>query len=149
MGADLYIKNLPKDKQITGFEVSDEARASGYFRDCYNEGGLFAVISSNTGNELSWWATASRKSLFKQIDDEFCMTVKGAEQWLAELKPIINAFVKLPSLYYSVYNVTTHGYDKGKDIEDSEVKEYRKWAKGLIKFLELAIKLKSPIIWSV
>jgi hypothetical protein len=77
------------------------------------------------------------------------MTVKGAEQWLAELKPIINAFVKLPNLHYSVYNVTTHGYDKGKDIEDSEVKEYRKWAKGLIKFLELAIKLKSPIIWSV
>ena len=150
MGADLYIKNLPRDKQMCGFAVSDEARANGYFRDCYNDGGLFAVINSNTGNNLSWWQTADRKDLFvEDKDDGQCMTVEGTKLWLCELILIVDTFTKQDTLYYSNYNLEKHCHEKGKKITKSEVKEYHKWARGLIDFIELAIKLNSPIIWSV
>lgn len=147
MGADLYIKKLPRKAQYRGFEVSDDARKAGYFRDCYNEGGLLAVISANTTNNLSWWKTADRKELFSKEHGD--MTVTGAKQWLSELKPIIEEFNKLPKLNYLEYNPKTMKRDIIKPIEESEVQEYRKWANGLIEFLELAISLKSQIIWSV
>lgn len=147
MGADLYIKKLPRKAQYRGFEVSDDARKAGYFRDCYNEGGLLAVISANTNNNLSWWRTADRKELFSKARGD--MTVKGAKQWLSELQPIVAEFVNLPELHYLEYNVKTGKRDIVKPIEQSEVKEYRIWANGLIEFLELAISLKSQIIWSV
>jgi hypothetical protein len=150
MGADLYIKNLPRDKQMCGFDVSDKARANGYFRDCYNDGGLFAVMNSNVGSDLSWWQTADRKDLF--VKDEECgqlMTVEGAKLWLCELIPTVDKFTKLDTLYYSNYNLEKHSHEKGKRITKSEAKVYHKWAKGLMAFLELAIKLDSQIIWSV
>lgn len=150
MGADLYIKNLPRDKQYCGFDVSDEARANGYFRDCYNDGGLFAVISTNTSHDLSWWQTADRKGMFvENEEDGQCMTVDGAKKWLKELTPIVSEFEKLGTLYYSEYNLEKHCHEKGKRITKSEVKEYHKWARGLINFVELAIQLDSQIIWSV
>jgi len=146
MGADLYIDKLPREAQYRGFEVSADARKAGYFRDCYNDGGLLTVINANTGSDLSWWATQERKELFNKDGD---MSVKGAKVWLSELKPIADSFVKLNELYYSEYDLNTHTVHKGERIKDTDVAHYHEWAKGLIEFLELAISLKSKILWSV
>ena len=149
MGADLYIKNMDREKQSTGFEVSDKARKDGYFRDCYNDGGLFAVMSANTDKELSWWGLARRKELFSDNDEECLMSVDGAKKLRDELEPIIKGFLKKKKMYYASYSLDNHKNEKGKEIDKKNVKEYRDWARGLLEFLDLAISCDSEIIFSV
>lgn len=67
MGADLYIKNMDRDKQKLGFELSEKAVDAGYFRDCYSPSGLFYKL------KLSWWRTYDEYELGKT---EGCMDVK-------------------------------------------------------------------------
>lgn len=138
MGADLYIDKMPGETRRGGFEGR-------YFRDCYNNTGLFSVISANTSHELSWWKTVGRKNL--GFDSEGRLTVKGAKKWLAELEPIMAEFKALPTLYYSDYSLMTHKDEKGKIIENP--KEYHDWADLLLTFLRTAIELKSTITMSV
>jgi hypothetical protein len=148
MGADLYIKKTDEKTRRGGFEVSEKAVDSGYFRDCYNGRGLFSVISANVPNvELSWWQTKDRKELFCKGSNE--MSIAGIKKLLAELKPIVEKFKKLNCLYYSEYNVKTRKHYKGKKMEDTQFLFYHDWADLLIRFLELAIEKKSCIIWSV
>lgn len=136
MGADLYIKNMERVNQTKrGFEVSNAAVSDGYFRD----------LSENLGQDFSWWQTADRSELFvRDPENGLLMTVEGAKQWLDELKPHLAALKRKQKLYYRQYKE-----EKRREIPAEEVKEYRNWADLLLKFLELAIKLESPIIWSV
>ena len=56
---------MDRKKQCLGFEVSDRAVNLGYFRDCYNEGGLFAVMSKTLNETISWWQMADEIGLNK------------------------------------------------------------------------------------
>ncbi len=144
MGADLYIKKMDRNRQYTGFEVSERAVNLGYFRDCYNDVGLFSVISANLGVSLSWWQTQDRKELFCKDGN---MSIAGCEKWLKELEPIIKQFKELSVLYDSNYSMKKRCCEKGIKIKN--IKEYHDWADNLINFLKLAIKKKSTVIWSV
>jgi hypothetical protein len=146
MGADLYIDNLPRENQIRGFEVSKDAVEAGYFRDCYNGGGLFAVINASSGHsDLSWWQTVKRKDLFDAETGK--MTVEGTKKWLAELKPIIAEFKALPVLYLHDYDMVKHCSIRGDKVKHK--KEYYDWVDLFVGFLEKAIELKSTITFSV
>ena len=164
MGADLYIKNLDRQKQYTGFEVSERAVDVGYFRDCYNSYGLFAIMSENLGELYSWWQTyRERKELFRKNNDSQ-MTVSGAKKWLAELEPAIERFKKVKKMRAKIYDFEANqkrqketgkmgGLDdiiyKRVALKNEEQKDMIEHGELLIRFLKLEIKLRSPIIWSV
>jgi hypothetical protein len=136
MGADLYIEKMDRDSQCRGFEVSAKAREAGYFRDCYNGGGLFAVMSANLGEKFSWWKLSGELPLKDGL-----LPVDEVRKLLKRLKPHVKRFCKLKKMKY--------GYDDSKGIAPDDIKHYREWANGLIEFLELAVKKKSGIIFSV
>ena len=125
---------------LFGLKVSDKARAAGYFRDCYNDRGLFAVMSANLDKEFSWWQTVGRKDLSFTEDGE--LTLKGAKQWRAELAPDIERFVALDELYEGQAKTS-------RKLSPPQTQKYRDWATGLLTFLDLAISKKSSIIFSV
>jgi hypothetical protein len=140
MGADLYIRNMEREPQYTGFEVSERAVDLGYFRDAYNRCGLFSVMSQCLGKSFSWWYERERREFF---DDEGNMTVDGAKAWLKELTPHIEKFQQLNIMVIRTYN--------GKNIRlsEEEMAFQKQHASLLVRFLELAIRKESPIIWSV
>jgi hypothetical protein len=99
MGADLYIRNMPREPQVRGPEVSPEAVEVGYFRDCYNAHGLFAFLGEQTGECRSWWRLLEERELF---DGEGYMTPAGAavllEGWaVPPRRPLISATRPLDS----------------------------------------------------
>ena len=51
LGADLYIKKMPREKQYTGWRTKISV---GYFRDAYNETNLLWKL------ELSYWRLADK-----------------------------------------------------------------------------------------
>ncbi len=141
MGADLYIKNMERQKQYLGFEVSDKAINLGYFRDCYNNGGLFAVMSQTLNKTISWWKMSDEIGLNKNGVLPFTKVKK----WKETMFPLLEEFKKHTDLYYKDYKT-----DSNKKIEDQkQIKEYHNWADKLMKFIDLAIEKKSGIIWSV
>ena len=140
MGADLYIKNMEREPQYTGFGVSERDVDLGYFRDVYNRCGLFSVMSQCLGKSFSWWHTRDRIDLF---DDEGDMTVVGAKIWLSELKPYIEKFQQLNIMIIRTYD------GESVRLSEGEMAFQKQHALLLKRFLELAIKKKSPIIWSV
>jgi len=153
MGADLYVKDLPRKSQYRGFEVSQDAVNAGYFRDCYNSQGLFVWLSKNTDMEFSWWQILNKHDdWFRQDEDDGCMmTVVGAKKFLKMLKLAEKQFVSRKK-FYKVSETRMNGMD----IEDvvtaqtkKEVLEYFKWFGLLLQLVETAIKRKSEIIWSV
>jgi len=146
MGADLYIKKL--SPTYGAFEVSSRAVNSGYFRDCYNSYGLFARLSANTDISFSWWKTANRKELFLKNGN---MSVKGANIFLSEIKEAKKK-LDLDNLRHREIN----GYkDNGEPVykyepmNEAEKKDFLEHLDLFIEFLELAIKEKSSIEWSV
>lgn len=140
MGADLYVEKLDRSKQYLGFEVSKKAVEAGYFRDCYNSGGLFAFLTTNLNNTFSWWQFQNKKWFDKEGD----MTVTGAKKFL---KLMIKAKkdINLKDEFY-LKNWEDNNLIK---TNQNEVEYYKDWLDLLISFLELAINLKSKIIWSV
>ena len=148
MGADLYIKKLyEKNKNKTVWlEVSDKAVEGGYFRDCYNSGGLFAILSLNLDKTISWWQTKGREGWFKQGD----MTKKGLKAWLKEMKEIRDQFLAINNPYDAgEYDFDKGAYLNGKEMTIVERDEYREWIKRLVRFIEIAIENKTTIYWSV
>lgn len=154
MGADLYVKDLPREPQCTGFEVSKKAVDIGYFRDCYNDSGLFPFINANTTHSLSWWRLRDRKEWFEKKGDEEEMTVKGAKEFLGIIKDAKRQIEGRTSLREQTYNsvksktLGIEAYDNRK-LTKKEITWYKTWLDLLIKFLELAIKENSNILWSV
>ncbi|MFA6971805.1 MAG: hypothetical protein WC208_10440 [Gallionella sp.] len=157
MGADLYIKDMDRDSQCTGFEVSERAVKVGYFRDCYNDYGLFNFIRSNVPSmkdEFSWWQMSSRykKTWFDKDGD---MTVEGAK---AFRKLVMRARRIIESK--KLYQLLVYDHDAPKtsitDIKMKAIPLNKKDTEGflshlnlLVKFLNLAIEKNSPIEWSV
>jgi len=78
MGADLYVKGLPP--HICGFEVSQKAAKAGYFRDCYNGGGLFANIG------LSWWGMTAAYKKEGKMDDDSCLKAEHVDGFSKEVE---------------------------------------------------------------
>ncbi len=166
MGADLTIENKPSEKMLGGFEVSDKAVKSGYFRDCYNPYGLFWVMRTTLkldSDKLSWWILTSRDTkdtekyeradLFERDDNCTVMTVEGVKVWLAELEPIVEQFLNAKVLITDVqgkYDPKTHRSAVVlKRIAWEKRAEYYRWAKSLLTFLKIAIKCESRIRFSV
>lgn len=113
MGADLYIKNMDREKQYTGYRTDITV---GYFRDCYNDSGLFSKLN------LSWWTITGEYEKLGLIKNGE-LTVEGCKKLLS---------------FLSFHRLTVRLN-----------KEYNNWFKKLIAMLKKAIKLNSPIIWSV
>jgi len=157
MGADLYVKDLPRKKQYRGFEVSQDAVNAGYFRDCYNSSGLFVWLSKNTDMEFSWWQILDKHDdWFRQDTDDGCMmSVAGAKKFLKMLKLAEKQFVVRKKFYKVAESKMVSTLDEMK-FEDrleeqtkKETLEYFKWFGLLLQLVETAIKRKSEIIWSV
>jgi hypothetical protein len=159
MGADLYIKNLDRESQYLGFEVSDKAVDAGYFRDCYNDSGLFNFLRSNTRLMFSWWQFSDRKSWFTVTKDgDREMNIKGAKEFKKKIDLAKNIILRRKQegvqLRLQVLN-TEYYRDKSKPkyltkkLSAKEEKEYMDWLNLLLRFLETAIKMRSRIIWSV
>lgn len=141
MGADLYIEKMDRKSQYTGFEVSDRAVNLGYFRDCYNSGGLFAVMSKTLNKTVSWWKMSSEVGLNKKG----VLPFTKVKEWKATMFPLLDEFKKQNELYFEDYFA-----NKKVRIKDTnKIKEYHSWADKLMKFIDLAIEKKSGIIWSV
>lgn len=152
MGADLYIKDLPREQQYRGFEVSKEAVEVGYFRDCYNDGGLFNYLRSNTGKDYSWWTMLNNKSWF---DRQKNMTVAGAKKFLTQMLEAKEIIAKR-----AVCELKVIDFDSPKKVPNEipyktlyltpkQRKDFDEWLDLLIRFLNLAIARKSKIIYSV
>lgn len=144
MGADLYITKIHKD--YFAFDCTLASVKKGYFRDCYNEGGLFAFLRNNTDLKgLSWWALREVKDWFNSKGN---MTIEGAKNFLSIIKQARD------QIYYKNEYIVEHlnfpNMDKAITILSQEdVIEYKEWLECLIAFLELAIKKNSTIRWSV
>ena len=137
MGADLYIKKMNRKNQYRGFEVSQEAVDVGYFRDCYNSGGLFAVLSANLDNEYSWWKlSADKKEIW--FDKNGDLNEYGQIELLGMIEKAKSELQKKKEIFYGCG-------ENGK----ADKKEYLGWCDLLINFLKLAIKKGSPVIWSI
>ena len=149
MGADLYIKNMEREPQYTGFEVSQRAVDVGYFRDCYNEWGLFSIMSATLNQTISWWQTSDIKSWFrKDKEDGLIMTVEGAKKWWAQLEPLLKEFIDSPKIYRNEY--VSPGKSKRLLIRKKEdIECMKEHAHLLQRFIKFAIEQKSEIIWSV
>jgi hypothetical protein len=142
MGADLYITKLERQKQYRGFEVSKEAVEVGYFRDCYNDYGLFPFIKNNTKIDPSWWQLSREKKWFNK---EGNMIKKGAIEFLEYITNCKLELLRRKKPYiFKSYDGTENRLMTKKEIE-----EYSNWLELLITFLNTATKLKSTIIWSV
>jgi len=142
MGADLYIKNLDRQKQYTGFRTDVEV---GYFRDCYNSYGLFNFLRSNLTEEYSWWAFNKKRGWFNR-DRE--LTVKGAEKLLKLMESAKERLIGRGTYFLKIWNPDTD-HDDTKKLSRDETIEYMTWLDQLIEFLHKAIELRSPVIWSV
>ena len=151
MGADLYIKDLPREKQYLGFEVSKKAVDVGYFRDCYNSHGLFRFISSNATATFSWLEMARKKEWFNDSGE---MTLSGALKFLNTVMKAKRQIDQKQEFYLDVldYANSTLGskpeYIREK-LTAEESEEFIDWLDLLIRFLRLAIIKESNIIWSV
>ena len=147
MGADLYIKKMPRAKQMKYVWSRNIAVKHGYFRDCYNSYGLFAVVNATLGTKLCWETLFKDKDLFKGS----VMKIRGVRAWLLEIKPTIFKFMQAEKMYHMEYE-----YDNNKELvcvhkelDQNKVSNYREWALTLIKFIDLAIEKKSQIIFHV
>ena len=124
MGADLYIKDMERESQICGFEVSVDAVDNGYFRDCYNDSGLFAQLG------LSWWETMDMEEF--KTNENWEMNVEQLKEFK---KYVNNAYLKW--------------LEESKDKDEEYVCEYATWCGLLLRFLDKAISINSPVIFSV
>lgn len=164
MGADLTICKL-EDTARGGWEVSDEAVESGYFRDCYNSGGLFAFLTLNTGKSFSWWQMDSNnKHWFSKRDHK--LMAKYVPEFRKKVASVQKKIDKMEIGYYKVEDydpeyAKIEGEEfpqpwgdgknkyKKKAMSKEELDEYKKWYNNLLKFCDKAIELKSGIHWSI
>lgn len=144
MGADLYIKKM--NPEITGLEVSNRAVNNGYFRDPYNSCGMFFLLSKNTGLDFSWWVISRRKELFNKKGD---MTIKGAKTLLSEVEQAKSKLDtnNLKDFEYIKMDAKGDGIYISSEMVDQEF--FLEHIDLFIQFLNLAIKSKSTIEWSV
>jgi hypothetical protein len=114
-GADLMIMKLPRGEQITGFKTDINA---GYFRDSYNDSNLLWKYG------LSYWVDIPKYQIKKKgqlLPNETKTLLTTLDEKQAKFKKAIKPLAKDEREYF--------------EAKDKEFK----------KFLNLAIKLDSPI----
>lgn len=145
MGADLYIKNLPREDQYTGFRSDVNV---GYLRCAYNNSDVLWQFG------LSWWTDVAEEL----TDGEGTMSVENAKKFLKLLKSKEKTFKHNLNLMLIKHNPVwdftfADGTDK-KIYKEAEitpadriewVKRYKADYKEMKAFLNRAIKLNSPI----
>ena len=147
MGADLYITKIYKD--CFSFDGTLASIRRGYFRDCYNDGGLFAFLRNNSDFKgLSWWAITDKKK--EWFNRQGNMTIEGSKLFLELIKQVKDQ-VYSQDRYVMEHSVFPEKQYRTETIplDALEVMEYKEWLECLVAFLELAIKKKSTIQWSV
>ena len=171
MGADLYIEKLEREGQSVGFELSKKAVDVGYFRDCYNSFGLFPFINMNSDlrEQFSWWRFSDKKDWFRKTEDGSVMTISGAKKFLRLVGKAQKNIIKKKKLFRETVDHKRHAsLSKGLPIDEAltlmmkfekaklitkltnkEKTEMLDRLNLLIRFLRLAIKQKSTILWSV
>ena len=163
MGADLYIEKLEREGQSVGFELSKKAVDVGYFRDCYNSFGLFPFINMNSDlrEQFSWWQFSDKKNWFCKTEDGSVMTLSGAKKFLRLVRKAQKNIRKKRKLFretvdYSKLRRLDLTLDSAMDsatviteLTSEEKIEMLDRLNLLIRFLQLAVKQKSTILWSV
>ena len=136
--ADLYITKIHKD--CFAFDGTLDGVRRGYFRDPYNDGSLFSFIRSNTSyTDLSWWKLRDREWFNRRKN----MTLEGAKEFLKLMQDVRE------QVYSRDKFRLLCGDEMMASLNCFDVLEYKEWLECLIAFLELAIKKKSTIIWSI
>ena len=148
MGADLYINSLPDETRRGGFEVSKEAVKSGYFRDCYNGWGLFAIMSATLDETISWWQIFYKKKWFSTKNNS-TMTSKGCKKFWEWMEPKIEKFLKKRKFYRYDYEKWGGDPIKKEITEPDDIAAIKEHAKLFREFYKYAIELKSTVDWFV
>ena len=151
MSADLYIKNMNQKKQYQNLKSAYTTVYLDYFKDDYNNYGLFNFLRSNLNKEFSWWQFADNEKWF---DKKGNMTVKGAIEFKKIILQAKEDLSKKKMFYLKILNleeIESSGHIKYnlKKLTKKEVKKFFYHLELLIKFLILAIKQKNKIIWNV
>lgn len=137
MGADLYIKNLPREPQYTGYRTDLEA---GYFRDSYNSTNVLWKYG------LSYWKNIKDLPTDGDEGDE-AVSVDGVKQFLSMIEEKQSAFDEF------IKNLTPAWLKENHCADIDDVTGWRKfWVErsmALKAFLNRAIELNSPVIFSV
>ena len=152
MGADLYIQDLPKNVQYKEFEraIDSEEFDVGYFRDCYNGMGLFAIMTHTLDHTFSWWWTIDRKELFTFNENRApIMHSEGVKEWWKEMQPFIRKFIKRKTFYRGEYQSKNDTYKKVRITNVEDIGYIREHAEQFARFHILACELNKPIKWSV
>lgn len=118
MGADLYIKKMPREPQYTGFRSDVSV---GYFRESYGRTSVLGAMG------LSYWQIAIEWNVEEDLSVE---QVKKLIDLIKKRKHILDKYVS-------------------KLINEDEKHYYIETYKDLVTFLEKAIELDSPVIFSV
>jgi len=136
MGLDVYIKEMDREAQYTGFIAKGEV---GYFRDCYNDYSLANWLSRNiVKNARGSWGLAiftERKDIntAKWRKD----LLETARQWYEEAKKLRG-------------KTTYVGYPQRKAIKlnKKDADAYIDWCKELLTFAEKLNEIKGTVIVS-
>jgi hypothetical protein len=122
------------------------------FIDWYNDKGLLFFLSLNMdkeiGHNFSWWSITNEyfpKYLNGDptVKDSATLTIEGC-QHLKDRMIEAHRVLTSRDTYY-----TLKGKDKIPISDKTEVYRYMNWLDQLICFLDKAIEIDSPVIWSV
>jgi hypothetical protein len=146
MGVDLYINSLPDETRRGGFEVSEAAVRSGYFRDSYS--GLFSIMSATLGETISWWQLRDRLEWFD--DDNSDMTPEGCKAFWSWMKPKILVFLSKKEYFRNEWQGEAADGPTIVPMKDPDQIAFAKEHADLfMKFYRYAIELGSSVHWSV
>jgi hypothetical protein len=120
----------------------------GYFRDCYNSGGLFAQMS------LSWW-----KDVVPMLDDEGNLPIPKARELLERVTaepltlgaiPTTDEVQKVGQLFSALTANSGLTVEAGRDVPDETQRaEYEAWRDALVALLTESIMLNEPLYCSL
>jgi hypothetical protein len=144
MGADLYIKNQPRQAQYTGFRTDINV---GYFRDAYNISNLLWQYG------LSYWQDV--KKLENKQGEITVTKIKKFQAILQEKRAVFEQNMK-DVLEKGTNLVFEKNSMAGEDWKPMDEKERKEWYDFFIEhnddlsaFLQKAIDMKSPILASL
>jgi hypothetical protein len=147
LGADLYISNAYEIKEKWAKLAKPASLEDGYFRDCYNEAGLFAFIRANTRyKELSWWG-----DILPNLNKKHMLTVTYIKSLLKKIelaqKDIDNKEILImhETIYPENWTPGTELIKKETILNKEQIKEYKNWLNHFEAFLNVAIDNKSTI----
>jgi hypothetical protein len=146
LSADLFIIKIHKD--YCTFDGTLKSVRRGYFQDVYNDCSLFSFIRSNTDYvDLSWRNLRDEKWFNRRKN----MTLEGAKEFLKLMQDASEQVYSRDKFQLLCNRFSERGCidEMTTPLNCFDVLEYKEWLECLIAFLELALKKKSTIKWSV